>query len=162
MPTPAIVGPGERPPSVTRLPDAGNIRSAGQLDFYVGDRLKKRRLEVGMTQTELANHLGLTFQQVQKYEWATNRVAASRLYEIATILGTDLAYFFEGWQQVAGLPAPPQGPVARDLAKESAGHGHENDLAEAEGREAAAAFLAIQDGEMRKRLLSLIKSMRYR
>ena len=161
MPRPVIADPGKTSPLVTRLPGADCIRSPGKLDFHVGNRIKGRRLEVRMTQTELANHLGVTFQQIQKYEGAANRVGAARLYEIATVLGTDIAYFFENWQQVAGLPVPAHDPVPGDLAEERAGYSHETAFADAEGREAAVAFITIKNGDLRKRLLSLMKSMRY-
>lgn len=161
MPRPVIADPGKTSPLVTRLPGADCIRSAGKLDFHVGNRIKGLRLEIGMTQTELANHLGVTFQQIQKYERAANRVGAARLYEIATVLGTDITYFFENWQQVESLPASAHDLVLGDLAEERAGYSHETAFADAEGRQAAVAFMAIKDGELRERLLSLMKSLRY-
>lgn len=76
------------------------------VDVHVGARIKLRRKTIGMPQAELATHLGLTFQQVQKYERGANRVSASKLYEIAKKLGTDIAYFFDG------LPDPKTGEGA--------------------------------------------------
>src|ERR1700730_17173912 len=64
------------------------------VDVYVGGRVRTRRLLLGMNQEELARALGLTFQQVQKYESGANRVSASRLWEIAGILNMPIAYFF--------------------------------------------------------------------
>ncbi len=64
------------------------------VDSLVGDRIKTRRLELGMTQTELANHVSVRFQQVQKYENGQNRVAASRLWQIAEALNVPVSYFF--------------------------------------------------------------------
>lgn len=70
------------------------------IDGKVGENIKARRTMVGISQTELANHLGITFQQVQKYEKGSNRVGSSRLYEIAQILDTPLSSFFDGVEDV--------------------------------------------------------------
>jgi transcriptional regulator with XRE-family HTH domain len=69
--------------------------SISDIDKHVGARIRLRRNSVSMSQTDLATQLGLTFQQVQKYEKGTNRVGSGRLAEIATILGTDITYFFD-------------------------------------------------------------------
>ena len=82
------------------------------VDVYVGGRVRTRRLLLGMNQEELARALGLTFQQVQKYESGANRVSASRLWEIAAILRTPLAYFFpakNGEDQAGNYPQDPEG-----------------------------------------------------
>ena len=82
------------------------------VDVYVGGRVRTRRLLLGMNQEELAKRLGLTFQQVQKYESGANRVSASRLWEIAAILRTPLAYFFPaktGEDQASNYPQDPEG-----------------------------------------------------
>ncbi len=72
-------------------------RTSSNLDRHIGLRLKMRRILLNMTQDDLAQKLGITFQQVQKYEKALNRISASRLYDIAYILKTDIGYFFEGY-----------------------------------------------------------------
>jgi len=75
-----------------------------QTDVLVGSRVRVRRLELGLSQTALANELGVTFQQVQKYEKGTNRIGASRLHAMARVLGVPVTYFFpaaEGPQAVA-------------------------------------------------------------
>lgn len=66
------------------------------VDTYVGQRMRQRRWELGMTQTELAEKVGVRFQQIQKYEMGTNRVSASRLWDIAEALEVPAAYFFHG------------------------------------------------------------------
>jgi transcriptional regulator with XRE-family HTH domain len=71
-------------------------KAPGALDRYVGIRVRQRRLEVGMSQEKLGEALGITFQQVQKYEKGTNRVSVSRLHQIAESLGVPLSYFYEG------------------------------------------------------------------
>ncbi|WFR97493.1 helix-turn-helix domain-containing protein [Rhizobium tumorigenes] len=66
------------------------------VDVYVGLRLRMRRAQLGMSQTRLADELGITFQQIQKYERGSNRISASMLYDIARVVGAQIAYFFEG------------------------------------------------------------------
>ncbi len=66
------------------------------VDVHVGGRVKAGRTLIGMSQTELAKHFGLTFQQIQKYEKGINRIAASRLWQISLILGQPISWFFEG------------------------------------------------------------------
>lgn len=74
-------------------------RKAADLDKHIGLRLKMRRILMNMTQEDLAQKLNITFQQVQKYEKAINRVSASRLYDIAHILNINITYFFEGYSK---------------------------------------------------------------
>lgn len=76
------------------------------VDTYVGTRIKVRRKLLKMTQTDLANALGVSYQQVQKYEKGDNRVSASMLHATAKILGVQLVYFFEGAPDVGMLEAP--------------------------------------------------------
>lgn len=71
------------------------------VDRHVGFRIRARRLQVGLTQAEIGAKLGVSFQQVQKYERGTNRVSASKLFAIAHCLRTDVAYYFEGLQRLA-------------------------------------------------------------
>ena len=71
-------------------------KSANSIDVHVGRRVRGRRLAVNMSQEKLAGKLGITFQQVQKYEKGTNRIGASRLHHIAQILDVSVSYFFEG------------------------------------------------------------------
>src|SRR5437868_14323511 len=79
------------------------------VDIHVGARVKERRTELGISQEKLAEAHGLTFQQVQKYERAANRISASRLYRMGMTLGVDATYFFEGCQDDggSGLAEPP-------------------------------------------------------
>lgn len=79
------------------LMSRGKMSTGGPhpVDIHVGQRVRMRRNEVGMSQTNLADRLGITFQQVQKYERGTNRISTSKLYEIAIALETPITYFFE-------------------------------------------------------------------
>ena len=71
-------------------------RRASGVDDHVGQRLRERRREIGMSQDKLGSALGISFQQIQKYEVGTNRVAAGRLWDIAKVLEVDVGHFFEG------------------------------------------------------------------
>jgi transcriptional regulator with XRE-family HTH domain len=72
-----------------------SARSPNQTDFYIGKRLKMQRMACGLSQTDVAKRLGVTFQQIQKYERGVNRVGAGRLQEMANLLGVTPAFFFE-------------------------------------------------------------------
>lgn len=72
-------------------------RKTSNLDTHIGIRLRMKRILLNLTQGDLAQKLNITFQQVQKYEKAINRISASRLYEIAQVLNTDVSYFFDGY-----------------------------------------------------------------
>ena len=72
------------------------------VDLYVGKRIRHRRWLIGMTQQELADHVGIKFQQIQKYETGVNRVSASRLWDISEKLGVPINFFFEGFKEDNG------------------------------------------------------------
>ena len=80
----------------TLKPTKLNPRSAGNADIEMGRRISLRRVEIGLSQSELGEKLGVSFQQVQKYEKGVNRVGASRLQLIAEALGVDVTFFYEG------------------------------------------------------------------
>src|SRR4029079_9175660 len=86
-----IVHPQREPPRVER--NCHMKHGPTQTDVLVGSRVRVRRLELGLSQTALANELGVTFQQVQKYEKGTNRIGASRLHDMARVLGVPVTYF---------------------------------------------------------------------
>ncbi len=81
---------------------------SSKVDYHVGRRVRERRNALGMSQEKLAAALGISFQQVQKYEVGANRVAASRLWNIAKALEVDIGYFFEGIQKRAGRARKPR------------------------------------------------------
>ena len=72
-----------------------------RVDVHVGKRIRHRRWLIGMTQQQLAEHVGIKFQQIQKYETGANRVSASRLWDIADALGVQVSFFFEGLEEAA-------------------------------------------------------------
>lgn len=82
------------------------MKDPDAIDLYVGQRVRARRVAMGMSQEKLADALGLTFQQVQKYEKGTNRISCSKLVVIAKALRTHPAYFFEGLPDDGSAPAP--------------------------------------------------------
>ena len=115
------------------------------IDVYVAGRLKAARLEIGMSQESAAEHLNLTFQQLQKYENARNRISAGKLATLARVYGKPVAWFFEG----ATVAPPKQVPPMRDLVAEmfAAFHGREvmeNYLALALAHQKGVADLVAQ------------------
>ena len=121
------------------------------IDLHVGSRIRLRRKVLGVSQESLAADLGLTFQQIQKYERGTNRVSASKLYEIARSLQTTTSYFFEGFSDPDGLA-----PDAADYVEEKAAVDF---LMTPEGLEMAALFPKITKGKVRRRILDLVRAL---
>jgi transcriptional regulator with XRE-family HTH domain len=98
---------------------AHEARQATPVDVHVGRRLRERRVLIGLTQEQLATRLGVTFQQVQKYENGTNRLCASRLYQCACVLGVSILWFFEGlagMEPEAGKQAGRSGQPLRPVS----------------------------------------------
>jgi transcriptional regulator with XRE-family HTH domain len=122
-------------------------KQANPIDAQVGNRVRIRRMLIGMSQEKLGDHLGLTFQQVQKYEKGVNRVGAGRLYEISRILGVPINFFYEG---VASAQEPGEQrntpPVMEFVSS-------------GEGLQLSVAFMKIKDPKVRKRMLDLVKSL---
>ncbi len=99
------------------MPPIAKPRSS-EVDAHVGRRVGERRREIGMSQGKLGNALGISFQQVQKYELGISRVAAGRLWDIARILEVDVGYFFEGIQKRAKRKVKPRkSPTAAKRTK---------------------------------------------
>lgn len=103
-------------PSQSKSP-SGRGMGPNPVDIYIGQRLRQRRTLLGLTQTELADLLGVTFQQVQKYERGTNRISASRLYDLSNVLEVSLEWFYDNMpedvdslspRKRAGLAESPQ------------------------------------------------------
>jgi transcriptional regulator with XRE-family HTH domain len=120
------------------------------IDRYVGGRVRMRRMIVGMSQEKLGEALGVTFQQVQKNEKGTNRIGASRLQQIAKVLGVPVEFFFEG--------APPVGSE-RGVASHVAPSYVAEFLSTSEGVQLTRAFVRITDPTIRRRLISLVKTL---
>ena len=128
------------------LPDTE--RHPNPIDLHVGARIRMRRKILGVSQERLAEDLGLTFQQIQKYERGANRVSASKLYEIAKSLRSSVAYFFEGLADTA----------SEGMAEGGEGFVHDF-LMTPEGLELASLFPRITKPKVRRRILELVRSM---
>ncbi|HEY8617146.1 helix-turn-helix transcriptional regulator [Phenylobacterium sp.] len=117
---------------------------AHPVDRHVGLRVRLRRKALGLSQDRLAEALGLTFQQVQKYERGANRISASKLWEIARVLKTPISWFYEG--------LPEEGVETAPMA--SAGFLVSND-----GLELARSFPLIRDARTRRRIVELVRTL---
>lgn len=118
------------------------------IDLHVGARVRMRRKFLGKSQSELADALGLTFQQVQKYERGFNRISASKLYDTARVLLVPVGYFFEGFGEAES--------ALNESESEQAIHGF---LMTTEGIELAEAFPRIQAGRLRRKVLDLVRAL---
>ncbi len=123
-------------------------RAANAVDRKIGQRVRARRLEIGMSQERLAELLGVTFQQVQKYEKGVNRIAASRLHDIAASLDMPVGRFFEG------LGGSRAGGVA-----ESGKNYIDDALATPEGAQLIALFASIRSIKVRRRVVELVRAL---
>lgn len=118
------------------------------IDRVVGQRIRRRRLELELSQEQLAELLNLTFQQVQKYEKGVNRVSAGRLFEIASAMGVQVSYFYsDAGDRLEG--------VKRGLDKDKAPH---TPVLDTETRDLIEAFQKISDEALRKSLLHTVKA----
>jgi transcriptional regulator with XRE-family HTH domain len=123
-------------------------KSTNAIDGYVGERVRLRRKMLGMSQASLADALGITFQQIQKYEKGINRIGASRLLRMAEIFGVPVGYFFENGVAASGDDSlrPETDAVAVFMASK-------------EGLALGKAFIAIEDPNVRQKLLALTRSL---
>jgi transcriptional regulator with XRE-family HTH domain len=123
-------------------------KQANPVDIQVGNRVRIRRMLIGMSQEKLGEMLGLTFQQVQKYEKGVNRIGAGRLFDVARILGVPIDYFYEGIAAPSAGESPGEGapPVMEFVSS-------------GEGLQLSLAFMKIKDAKVRKRFLDLVKSL---
>lgn len=130
------------------------------VDVYVGARLRLRRNLIGLSQKRLGESAGLTFQQIQKYERGTNRMGASRLFQLARLLGVSVSYFFDemssgmsgdeyGMGFAEGAPTPLDGvPEGKDEV-----------IQRRETLELIRAYYRIKDSKKRRKVLAIIKSV---
>jgi len=121
-------------------------------DKHVGARVRMRRMMLGMSQEKLGDALGLTFQQVQKYEKGANRIGASRLQQIAHILQVPVSFFFEGapavpGQQLHGAAEAPSPSYVSDF------------LATSDGLALTKAFMRIKNAKLRRRIVDLVEQI---
>jgi len=92
-------------------------RSTAAIDDHVGSRIRERRIMLGLTQQQLAEMIGVTYQQAHKYERGINRVSAGRLYQIASVLNVPIVYFYDGLGAEAPRPAAPHQRMLLEIAR---------------------------------------------
>ena len=140
-------GDDERPGAGTKRPNA--------MDAHVGSRVRLRRMMMGMSQEKLGEQMGLTFQQIQKYERGINRVSASRLWELSKVLGVTVQFFFEelafGQDPTNQLGAQPGFAEAESTIIEF--------LGSRDGLELNRAFVRIRDARVRRSIVELARSL---
>jgi transcriptional regulator with XRE-family HTH domain len=127
------------------------------IDVHVGGRVRLRRTLLGMSQEKLGEALGLTFQQVQKYERGVNRIGASRLFDLARVLDVPIGFFFDDMPDALGGNT---GAARRALGFADAQDSFEDDtLHRRETLELVRAYYRITDPSVRKRVFELVKSL---
>ena len=126
-------------------------KAPNPIDKHVGSRVRMRRMMLAMSQEKLGDALGLTFQQVQKYEKGTNRIGASRLQQIAQILQVPVSFFFEGAPNLGTTPSP-------DGMSEAPSPTYVSDfLATSDGLALTKAFMRIRNSKLRRRIVDLVE-----
>jgi transcriptional regulator with XRE-family HTH domain len=118
------------------------------VDRHVGSRVRMRRIMLGMSQEKLGEGLGLTFQQIQKYEKGTNRIGASRIYQISEILQVPVSFLFEGSPGSAAAKNFDEAPSAAYVA---------DFLATSEGLALIRAFTRIPDIKLRRAIVDMVE-----
>jgi transcriptional regulator with XRE-family HTH domain len=126
-------------------------KTPNPIDRHVGSRVRMRRMMISMSQEKLGERLGITFQQVQKYEKGTNRIGASRLHQIANVLSVPVAFFYEDM---------PGGEAAAVGFGESGSPVYISEfMASSEGLALAKAFMKVSDPKVRRRIVDLVEAM---
>ncbi len=128
-------------------------KNPNPVDVHVGGRVRMRRILIGLSQEKLGEQLGLTFQQVQKYEKGSNRISASRLWQMARILGVPVAFFFD---DIPDTPNENSQPGFGESAGETA---LMDFLSSTEGFQLNRAFSQIEQPNVRRKLVELAKAL---
>jgi transcriptional regulator with XRE-family HTH domain len=142
-----------------QAPGAEKESRPSPIDVHVGARIRLRRTLLGMSQERLGEALGLTFQQVQKYERGVNRVGASRLFDLSRVLDVPISFFFDDMpDSLANSLGPPLTRRPTGFTETPDGFGDDT-LSRRETLELVRAYYRITDPAVRKRVFDLIKSM---
>jgi len=128
-------------------------KAPNPIDKHVGSRVRMRRMMLGMSQEKLGDALGLTFQQVGKYEKGTNRIGASRLQQIAHILQVPVSFFFEG------APLAPGGQVTPGMSEAPSPAYVSDFLATSDGLSLTKSFMRIKNSKLRRRIVDLVEQI---
>jgi transcriptional regulator with XRE-family HTH domain len=135
------------------------IGKPNPVDVHVGGRVRLRRTLMGLSQEKLGEAIGLTFQQVQKYERGANRIGASRLFDLSRVLDVPVSFFFDDMSDEASVQFEQMGSLGVSDTKQS-GYAHDADpMARRETLELVRAYYRIVDPSIRKRLFELTKSL---
>ncbi len=134
--------------------DDKGSRRPNPIDVHVGSRVRFRRMLLGMSQEKLGERLGLTFQQIQKYEKGINRIGASRLFDLAQVLGVPVQFFYE---EAPSTEPPPL--VADGFAETPAENSIVEFLRSRDGLELNKAFVRISDVKARRAIVDLVRSL---
>ncbi|GLK54950.1 transcriptional regulator with XRE-family HTH domain [Methylopila capsulata] len=127
-------------------------KTPNPVDKHVGSRVRMRRVLIGMSQEKLGEALGITFQQIQKYEKGTNRIGASRMQQIATVMGVPVSYFFEDAPGALGEGQPGFGEApSSDYVVDF--------LTTTEGLQLNKAFVRIADPKVRRKIVDLVSAL---
>ena len=126
-----------------------SLKSPNPVDVHIGGRIRLARITLSMSQEKLGERLGLTFQQVQKYEKGANRVGGSRLWHISQILEVPPAFFFEGLDD----------PALDDAGTAAVVNERNAFMSTVEGQKLATRFLAIESDAVRQRMLDLMATL---
>jgi transcriptional regulator with XRE-family HTH domain len=145
-----------RPTGVVGEPDGDEkgSRRPNPIDVHVGSRVRFRRMLIGMSQEKLGEKLGLTFQQIQKYEKGINRIGASRLFDLAQVLGVAVQFFYEEAPSM-----DPQPMVAAGFAATPTESSIVEFLRSRDGLELNRAFVRISDAKARRAIVDLVRSL---
>lgn len=131
--------------------NGNGVKKPNPIDVHVGSRLRLRRMMLGISQEKLGDKLGLTFQQIQKYEKGTNRIGASRLFRLSQVLDVNIQFFFDELE------------LGSDAGDGTSKTGQESHVLEflnsREGLELNKAFVQIGDQKVRRRLTDLIRAL---
>ena len=125
-------------------------KKSNTFDYYIGNRVRARRITLGMSQEKLGDALGVTFQQVQKYEKGTNRIGAGRLQNISQVLEVSPSYFFEEISEPVAMVAFEEGTAAAPA---------QNFVSTTEGLHLNKAFARITDPKVRRSIVELVVSL---
>jgi len=125
-----------------------SVKRPNSTDAYVGSRVRMRRKVLGMSQEKLGEQLGITFQQVQKYEKGANRIGASRLQTISQVLDMPISYFF-----------PQETPAAGGMGESGQSDYVSDFMMSSEGIELNRAFAQIKDPKLRRKVIDLVRTM---
>ena len=150
-PEKALTGVGSRRASRGRTPSG----KPNPIDVHVGARVRLRRTLLGMSQEKLGDALGLTFQQVQKYERGANRIGASRLFDLSRVLETPISYFFEDMEEGVQSASPRHMVRAVEEPPEAAS----DHMARRETLELVRAYYRIADPVLRRHVHELAKAL---